>query len=101
LDCSERARLSAAADAAKAAQNLWASAPEGWFENFSIHPSAAKAGNIGPEIGTAKAMPFQNRDDLSGIESRCHSFRKKKSKFDCLGSRVGISQALRRFARRF
>jgi hypothetical protein len=38
------------------------------------HPSAAKAGNIGPEIGTAKAVPFQNNDDSPDIESPYSSF---------------------------
>jgi hypothetical protein len=52
-----------------------------------MHPSAAKAGNIGPEIGTAQAEPFQDNDDLPGIEGTYLSFRKRKPKRDCPGSR--------------
>jgi hypothetical protein len=33
----------------------------------SIHPSAAKADNFGPEIGTANAVPFQNNPNAIAL----------------------------------
>jgi hypothetical protein len=48
----------------------------------SIPPSAGKAGYIGGEIGTAKAVPSQNNHELPGIESSHRLFRKRNSKCD-------------------
>jgi len=55
LDCFERHGFSRAA---KQPEDLWASALRYDLRIFNTS-SAAKAGNIGPEIGTAKAVPFQ------------------------------------------
>jgi hypothetical protein len=47
-----------------------------------MHPSAAKADNFGPEIGTAKALPSQYNDDCARIESLFHLSLRRKSKCD-------------------
>ena len=59
------------------------SAPEGLFEQGLIHPAEAKAVKIGPAIGTAEVVPFQNSYLFRGLGNSSPALQRQKPKCDC------------------